>query len=115
MMVAASVMLMTQVRALITGQALPDTTIARLRATVLGTPGVVAVNHLAAVYSGASQVLLDAGLDLAEDLDTVQIEALVDLLESRVRRIVPRLERVRVILNSPDKPGKAAMIRRRTK
>ena len=102
MMVAASLMLMTQARALITGRALPDATLARLRKTVLATPGVEAVNRLAAVYSGASQVLVDADLDLAEDLDTVQIEALLDLLESRVRDEVPRLERVRVILNSTD-------------
>jgi len=113
MMVAASLMLMMQARALITGQALPDVTLDRLRATVLDTSGVVAVNRLAAVYSGPSQVLLDADLDLAEDLDTTQIEALLDLLEARVRGVVPRLERVRVILNSPDKAGRAALIERK--
>lgn len=113
MMVAASLMLMTQARALITGQALPDTTLAQLRAKVLGTPGVVAVNRMAAVYSGTSQVLLDVDLDLAEHLDTLQIEALLDLLEARVREVVPRLERVRVILNSPAQTEKAAMIMQR--
>lgn len=105
MMFAASVVLMMQARALIAGRALPRRMLARVRATVLSTPGVEAVNRLAAVYSGTSQVLLDADLDLAEDLDTVQIEALLDLLETRVRKLVPDLERVRVILNSPDKPG----------
>ena len=83
-----------------------------VRATVLGTSGVVAVNRLAAVYSGTSEVLLDADLDLSEDLDTTQIEVLLDRLEARVRDIVPRLERVRVILNLPGKSGKAAMIER---
>jgi cation diffusion facilitator family transporter len=114
-MVAASLVLMTQARALITGQALPDHARAPLRVAVLGTPGVEAVNRLAAVYSGPSQVLLDADLDLAENLDTVQIEALLDVLEARVRNVVPDLERVRVILNSPAKSGKGAMIRRRTR
>jgi ribosomal protein S4 len=70
------------------------------------------VNRIAAVYSGTSEVLLDADLDLAEELETAQIEALLDLLEARVRNVVPRLERVRVILNSPDKPGRAALIKR---
>ena len=112
MMVAASLMLMAQARALIAGRALPETTLSRVRATVLGTSGVVAVNRLAAVYSGTSEVLLDADLDLSEDLDTTQIEVLLDRLEARVRDIVPRLERVRVILNSPGKSGKAAMIER---
>lgn len=114
MMVAASLMLMAQARALITGRALPGTTLRRLRATVLDTPGVVAVNRLAAIHSGASQVLLDADLDLAENLDTSQIEALLDLLEARVRNVIPRLERIRVILNSPDKHAGAALIKERT-
>jgi cation diffusion facilitator family transporter len=114
MMAAASIVLLTQTRALITGQALPEHARARLCAAVTGTPGVVAVNRLAAVYSGTSQVLLDADLDLAENLETAQIETLLDLLEVRVREAEPDLERVRVILNSPDKPGTAAMIRRRT-
>jgi cation diffusion facilitator family transporter len=112
MMVVASLVLMTQARSLITGRALPETTLARLRATVLETPGVEAVNRLAAVYSGATEALLEADLDLAENLDTGQIEALLDLLEARVRKVVPRLERIRVILNSPDKVGRTAMIRR---
>jgi cation diffusion facilitator family transporter len=115
MMIAASLMLMAQARALITGQALPETTLARLNATVLETPGVEAVNRLAAVYSGASQALVDADLNLAEDLDTAQIEILLDQLEARVREVVPRVERVRVILNSPDKPSRAALIEQRTK
>jgi len=113
MMVIASIMLMMQARALITGQALPPAALAGLRTTVLNIPGIDAVNRLDAIYSGASQVLLDADLDLAEDLDTVQIEALLDLLEERVRKVLPRLERVRVILNSPHQPEKAALIGRR--
>ena len=40
-------------------------------------------------------------------------EALLDLLEARVREEVPDLERVRVILNSPSEPGRAPLIRRR--
>jgi cation diffusion facilitator family transporter len=113
MMVAGSIVLMTQARALITGQALPAQALSGIRAAILSTRGVEAVNRLAAVYSGTSQVLVDADLDLAEDLDTVQIEALLDLLEARLRAVVPDVERVRVILNSPDKPGHTAMVAHR--
>jgi cation diffusion facilitator family transporter len=108
MMVVASIILMTQARALITGRALPDSTLARVHATVVSTPGVEAVNRLAAVYAGSSEVLLDADLDLAENLNTVQIEALLDLIEARIRRVVPRLERLRVNLNSPAAATEAA-------
>ena len=86
LMTAGSLVLMAQARALITGQALPKKTLTRLRRTVLTTPGVEAVNDLTAVYAGTSAVLVDADLDLAEELDTVQIEILLDLLEERVRR-----------------------------
>lgn len=112
MMVVASLMLIAQARALIAGRALPDSKLSEVRATVLGTSGVVAVNRLAAVYSGTSEVLLDADLDLSDDLDTAQIEILLDLLEARVRAVLPQLERVRVILNSPGEPGRTAMIER---
>ena len=102
MMVVASIALMMQARALITGQALPDATLRRLRTVVLDTDGVEAVNHLAAVYSGSSEVLLDADLDLVEDLDTAQIETLLDVVEKRARSVVPNLERIRFVLNSQD-------------
>ena len=113
MMVAASIVLITQARALITGQALPEHTLARLLTAVRNIPGVEGINRLDAVYSGSYQVLVDTDLDLAENLDTVQIEALLDLLEARLRDALPDLERVRVILNSPGQPGRAAMIRQR--
>ena len=69
---------------------------------MLHTPGVDGVNHLAAIYSGTAEVLVDADLDLAEELDTVQIEVVLDDLEARVRRVLPDTERVRVLLNSPN-------------
>lgn len=106
MMVVASVALLVQARALITGQAVPETVLERLRKAVAETPGVEAVNELAAVYAGTSQVLLEADLDLAEGLDTVRIEALLDVLEQRVRQVEPDLDRVRVILNSRDGAGR---------
>ncbi len=101
MMTAASITLMAQARALITGRALPRATERRLRRTILATPGVNAVNKLAAVYSGTSAVLVDVDLDLAEELDTVHIEALLDRVERRIRQEVPNTERVRVELSSP--------------
>jgi cation diffusion facilitator family transporter len=102
LMLAGSLVLMTQARALITGRALPAGDLERLRAAILATPEVDAVNQLAAIYAGASEVLVDADLDLAEDLDTVRIEAVLDDLELRVRAVLPDTQRVRVLLNSPD-------------
>ena len=104
MMTVASFILMAQARALITGRALPRSTVRHVRKIILGTPGVVAVNRLATVHAGASAVLVDADLDLADELETAEIEALLDELEGRIRAELPDTERVRVELNSP--PGK---------
>lgn len=101
MMTAASLTLMAQARALITGRSLPKAVIRRLRRTVLDTAGVSGVNHIAAVYAGTSEILVDADLDLAEDLDTGQIEALLDLVECRIRDDLPDVEHVRIMLDSP--------------
>ena len=106
-MAAGSIVLMGQVRALITGRALPDDDLERLRAAVLAMPEVEAVNQLAAIYSGDAEVLVDADLDLAEDLNTTRIEAVLDDLEARVRAAVPETGRVRVLLNSPEAPAAA--------
>lgn len=105
MMTAGSLVLMGQVRALITGRALPEDDLDRLRAAVLATPEVDAVNQLAAIYSGDAEVLVDADLDLAEGLDTARIEAVLDDVEARARAAVPETGRVRVLLNSPEAPG----------
>jgi hypothetical protein len=48
--------------------------------------------------------VVDADLDLAEGLETTQIEAVLDDVEARVREIHPEIERVRVLLNSPEPP-----------
>ena len=101
----ASLVLMSQVRALITGRALPESELERLREAILATPEVEAVNQLAAIYAGASEVVIDADLDLAEGLETRQIEAVLGNVEDRVRQIHPEIERVRVLLNSPGQEG----------
>jgi cation diffusion facilitator family transporter len=100
LMLFGSIVLMAQARALITGRALPTDMLQQLQQAVLSDPRVETVNHLAAIYAGASQILIDADLDLAESLDTRQIEAVLDELEDRVKAILPDTERVRVQLNS---------------
>jgi divalent metal cation (Fe/Co/Zn/Cd) transporter len=94
---------------------LPGSTVRQLRRATLAIPGVEAVNHLAAIYSGTSEVLVDVDLDLAEELDTTRIEALLDQLEDRVRTVVPDTERVSINLNSPstgERSGKGSRLRR---
>jgi cation diffusion facilitator family transporter len=104
--------LIGQARQLITGRALPEEDLARLRQAVLRAPEVTGLNRLAAVYAGAAEVLVELDLDLAEDLDTSAIEALLDRLLDEMRRAVPQVRALRVDLNSPAK-GRPGTTRRR--
>ncbi len=105
MMAIASLVLMAQARELIAGRSLPPSEIAELRSVIQSTPGVEAVNRLAAVHSGAEQVDVDVDLDLAEGLDTTQIEELLDHVEVRAREVVPEIASLHVALNSPEAGG----------
>ncbi len=100
-MLVGSLILMAQARALITGRSLPEGELEKLREAILADPKVEAVNDLAAIYAGVSQVLIDTDLDLSETLETTEIETVLDALEERVRGILPDIDRVRVLLNSP--------------
>lgn len=100
-MMFGSLMLMAQARALITGRSLPEEELEQLKEAILADPKVEAVNQLAAIYAGASEILIDTDLDLSETLETTEIETVLDTLEERVRAIMPNIDRVRVLLNSP--------------
>lgn len=102
MMALASFVLMAQARELIAGRSLPEPAMAALQQAILDTPGVEAVNRLAAVHAGSERVRVDVDLDLAEDLDTLQIERLLDDVEARARAAVPGVAAVHVALNSPE-------------
>ena len=102
LMFSASLVLMGQLRGLIAGRSLPTRELALVEGAVRATPGIEGVNQLAAVYSGASEVLIDADLELIDELETPQIETLLDDLERRVRAVLPDTARVRVLLNSSE-------------
>ena len=74
-MMVGSLMLMAQARALITGRSFPEKELKQLRDTILADSKVEAVNQLAAIYAGASQILIDTDLDLSETLKLRNLEA----------------------------------------
>lgn len=102
LMLASSVFLILQARALITGQTLPKQDVERLKKIILQDESIEAINSLVAVYNGAHDILIEVDLDIKEDLTTVQIEKLFDQLELEVKADFPNLHRVRFLLNSPS-------------
>ena len=79
---------------------------------MLAVPAVVAVNQLAAVYVGSTEVLVEVDLDLEDDLHTPDIEAAIDEIQLRVRTAVPEAQAVRIDLNSPETGFRAVPPRR---
>lgn len=101
MMTGAAIALIVQARDLIAGRSLPAHQLAELHEMIAATDGVDAVNLLVAVHAGTDHVDVDADLDLADDLDTGDIERLLDELEARARALLPELTSFHVDLNSP--------------
>jgi len=102
LMLSSSIFLIIQARALITGQTLPEDELEELRKVILADEEVEAVNSLVAIYSGAKGILIEADLDISEHLTTIQIEELLDELEERISKQFPNIDRVSVLLNSPQ-------------
>jgi cation diffusion facilitator family transporter len=100
LMLISSIFLIIQAKALITGQTLPITQIDQLKKIILIHRDIETINSLVAIYSGANEILIEADLDISENLTTTQIEKLLDFLESNIKKNFPNLHRVRVLLNS---------------
>ncbi len=103
LMMASSTFLIIQARALITGQALPPNELGLLKSLILENDNIDAINSLVAIYSGANEILLEADLDINESLTTNEIELLLDHLEEDLAKSFPNMNRVSVLLNSPQK------------
>lgn len=101
LMIAASFMLMSQARDLIAGRSLPPDDLELLRVAVATTPGVEAINRIEAVHAGASGVDVHVDIDLAEGLNTSEIETVLDDVEVRSRNAMPEITSLHVALNSP--------------
>jgi cation diffusion facilitator family transporter len=102
LMAIAAVTLVVRAQSLITGRAVDDAELEAIRSSVLSVPAVVAINRLAAVYSGSADILVELDLDLADELQTADIEQALDDIQLRIRTAVPEARAVRVDLNSPS-------------
>lgn len=100
-MAVFAIILISQAKSLITGNAVPKEILGRIKNSTLQIPEVVAINRLSAVFSGNEQILVDLDLDLKEDLTTGQIEKALDKIKEAIVNQVPEVNSVRVDLNSP--------------
>ncbi len=102
--VVFAIVVISEARGLIAGRSVPHETAQLIRDAVSSAPKVVALNRMAAVYAGGDEILVDLDLDLAENLETVEIESVIDDVQARVRAAAPEARTIRVDLNSPPLP-----------
>lgn len=101
LMVAFSITLIVQVHHLITGRPVSRRVREAIRRAVLEVPEVDGINALGAMFVGSDHIVVELDLDLAEDLSTVGVEAVLDRVQRAVTEGEPRASAVYVDLNSP--------------
>lgn len=99
-----AVLLIAQARGYIAGRAAPDHVRRQILDAALCIDGVEAVNELAAVVAGSEEIDVALDLDLADQLTTPQVEALLDAVEAEIGLRVPNVRSVRVDLNPAPPP-----------
>ncbi len=101
LMVVFTLILTYQTRNLIAGMAVPKAIIIKIRESVTKIPEVIAINHLAAIYTGTEKILVDLDLDIKKNLNTTQIENVLDHVKKAVTSDIPEVQSVQIDLNSP--------------
>ncbi|MCL4338565.1 cation diffusion facilitator family transporter [Patescibacteria group bacterium] len=101
LMVVFALILTYQTRNLIAGMAVPKAIIVKIRESVTKIPEVITINHLAAIYTGTEKVLVDLDLDISKNLNTTQIENVLDHVKKAVTSDIPEVQSVQIDLNSP--------------
>lgn len=86
LLVIVALALAADARVLIIGEAPPEETRERLRATLVAQPEVEAVTELLAVRMGARQLLVMARLSLRDDLRAAEVERVTLRLRQRLER-----------------------------
>jgi cation diffusion facilitator family transporter len=107
LMVVFALALVHQAQRLIAGRGVPGRVQKRILAVVQAVPGVDVVNALVAVFIGAQRIEVHLDIDARDDLDTDEIEALLDRIEAAARSASPDVAEVRIDLNSPRAPDAA--------
>lgn len=101
MMVVFATVLTMEAHHLIAGRPVPESVLALIRRGVLSVPEVEAINSMTATFAGSQDIVVDADLDLREELTTGEIEAVLDRIHGAITAGEPRVRRLRVDLNSP--------------
>ncbi len=89
LLVTIAVILVTEMKSLLIGEAATTEHQAAIQAAIEGTPDVRSLIHMKTLHLGPDELLVAAKIDLGPDLDATHIAAAIDAAEARVRSAVP--------------------------
>lgn len=95
-----AVLLATETRQLLIGEAAGRRDRAALRMAVLSLPEVETVGRLLTMHMGPDEILVNLDVDLVDGLEDRKVEQVIDMIESEIRNVLPEANNIFVELQS---------------
>jgi cation diffusion facilitator family transporter len=97
-------------RGLLLGEAATLETVERIRQAILGHPHVVEVIELLTMHLAPKQILINAHVNLQDELKTDEIEATIGEIEERIKRAEPKVDMIFLETARESGPGEGKPI-----
>jgi cation diffusion facilitator family transporter len=101
-MMVTAVLLILDVRDLIVGRSVDGTIAREIRRATVSVNGIQAVLDLRTMYLGSAKLLVIVEVHVADDLNTDQIEDVIDNVKEVVKRRIPQVHHIQVEVETPD-------------
>jgi cation diffusion facilitator family transporter len=95
-----AMLLATETKQLLVGEAAGRRDRAALRTSVLSLPSVESVGRLLTMHMGPDEILVNLEVDLADGLVDQRVEQVIDDIESEIRNVLPEANNIFVELQS---------------
>lgn len=89
-----AMVLASETKGLLMGEAVTPEVYESLRSIILATPGVNRVNDILTMHMGPEDVLLNVGLEFSDDLTTDTLETIISGMERAVKTAHPEVKRI---------------------
>lgn len=89
-----------EAKGLLIGEGASEDVVSSIREIVTETPGILATNEVLTMHLGPQDVLLNVSIDFADNLNSVEVEAAISSLETRLKEAHPEIRRVFIEVQS---------------
>lgn len=94
------ILLISQIRTFLVGRSVSSRTQKKIASTAESVKGVVAVRELRTMILSPEEILVNLEVNLVDDLDTDEIERVMDKIKERIAKEVPRAKYIQVEVES---------------